>query len=69
MCGGNPITAVDILDPKLAGAEEFGATHGVNAQTGEVVATVMVGIPTATDPPFCLSAGETLRNVVLFDRS
>jgi S-(hydroxymethyl)glutathione dehydrogenase / alcohol dehydrogenase len=39
-CGANPIIAVDILDSKLARAEEFGATHGVNAKATDPVAAV-----------------------------
>jgi Zn-dependent alcohol dehydrogenase len=40
VCGANPIIAVDILDLKLEQAKEFGATHGVNAQTTDAVAAV-----------------------------
>jgi Zn-dependent alcohol dehydrogenase len=40
LCGANPVVAVDILDPKLERAREFGATHTINAQTADVVATV-----------------------------
>jgi Zn-dependent alcohol dehydrogenase len=39
-CGANPIVAVDILDSKLARANEFGATHGVNARETDPVAAV-----------------------------
>ena len=40
LVGANPIIAVDIADNKLAAARQFGATHTVNASTGDVRATV-----------------------------
>lgn len=38
--GAYPIIAVDLHDDKLAFAERFGATHGVNASTGDPVAAI-----------------------------
>ena len=35
--GANPIIAVDLEDEKLEMAKRFGATHGVNARTGDAV--------------------------------
>ena len=40
LVGANPIIAVDIADNKLVAARQFGATHTVNASTGDVRATV-----------------------------
>jgi S-(hydroxymethyl)glutathione dehydrogenase/alcohol dehydrogenase len=39
--GASQIIAVDIRDDKLAAARALGATHGVNAATGDAVAEVM----------------------------
>lgn len=38
--GAYPIIAVDLSDDKLAFAERFGATHGVNAATGDPVEAI-----------------------------
>jgi S-(hydroxymethyl)glutathione dehydrogenase/alcohol dehydrogenase len=40
VCGANPIVAVDIVDSKVQRAQEFGATHGVNARTADPIAAV-----------------------------
>lgn len=40
LAGAGPIIAVDILDRKLEFAREFGATHTVNASTGDPVSRV-----------------------------
>jgi Zn-dependent alcohol dehydrogenase len=37
MCGADPIIAVDLQDDKLDFAKRFGATHGVNASSGDAV--------------------------------
>lgn len=39
-CGANPIIAVDVLESKLGRAQEFGATHGVNAAKTDSVEAV-----------------------------
>jgi len=38
--GAHPVIAVDVLDSKLEAAKAFGATHGVNAASGDPVAAV-----------------------------
>lgn len=38
--GANPIIAVDMADAKLEFAQRFGATHGVNASSGDPVEAV-----------------------------
>ncbi len=40
LAGAHPIIAVDVLDGKLALAQKFGATHGLNATTQDAVALV-----------------------------
>lgn len=40
LAGASPIIAVDIADKKLRAAKRFGATHGVNSRTQDVVKQV-----------------------------
>ncbi len=40
MAGANPIIAVDLDDAKLEFAKQFGATHGINAETQDAVAAI-----------------------------
>jgi S-(hydroxymethyl)glutathione dehydrogenase / alcohol dehydrogenase len=40
LSGASPIIAVDLRDTKLAVARQFGATHGINPRTSDVLATV-----------------------------
>jgi S-(hydroxymethyl)glutathione dehydrogenase / alcohol dehydrogenase len=39
--GAYPIVAIDLLDAKLGSAREFGATHGINPGTSDVISSVM----------------------------
>lgn len=41
LSGAAQIIAIDILDNKLAAAQDFGATHTLNARTGDVVEAVV----------------------------
>lgn len=40
LCGARRIIAIDISDDKIETAKAFGATHGVNPKSGDVVAQV-----------------------------
>jgi len=68
--GASQIIAVDIRDDKLAAARELGATHGVNAATGDVVAEVLAitggrGVDVAIE---ALGRPETVINAFMMTR-
>jgi Zn-dependent alcohol dehydrogenase len=49
IAGADPIIAVDLYDHKLQFAREFGATHGINAATTDVVNTILEIQPGGVD--------------------
>jgi succinate semialdehyde reductase (NADPH) len=68
--GASQIIAVDIRDDKLAAAQELGATHGVNAATGDAVAEVLAitggrGVDVAIE---ALGRPETVVNAFMMTR-
>ncbi len=68
--GAGHIIAVDIRDDKLAAAQELGATHGVNAATGDAVAEVLAitggrGVDVAIE---ALGRPETVVNAFMMTR-
>lgn len=68
--GASHIIAVDIRDDKLAAARELGATHGVNAATGDAVAEVLAitggrGVDVAIE---ALGRPETVVNAFMMTR-
>jgi Zn-dependent alcohol dehydrogenase len=56
--GAYPIIAIDLAEDKLAFAREFGATHGINAATGEPVAAIreMMGSAPGSGVDFAFDA-------------
>jgi S-(hydroxymethyl)glutathione dehydrogenase/alcohol dehydrogenase len=68
--GAAQIIAVDIREDKLAAAQQLGATHGVNAATGDAVAEVMAitagrGVDVAIE---ALGRPETVVNAFMMTR-
>ena len=68
--GASQIIAVDIRDDKLAAARELGATHGVNAATGDALAEVLAitggrGVDVAIE---ALGRPETVVNAFMMTR-
>jgi S-(hydroxymethyl)glutathione dehydrogenase/alcohol dehydrogenase len=68
--GAGQIIAIDIRDDKLAAAQELGATHGVNAATGDAVAEVLAitdgrGVDVAIE---ALGRPETVVNAFMMTR-
>jgi S-(hydroxymethyl)glutathione dehydrogenase/alcohol dehydrogenase len=52
IAGANPIVAVDVAEPKLALARQFGATHTINAATEENVVKAAKKL-TGGGPDYC----------------
>jgi Zn-dependent alcohol dehydrogenase len=80
--GANPIIAVDLDDKKLAFAVKFGATHTINAATGDTLAQIralttnpakrsMMGQPVSgADYAFdCIGLKQTMEQIVPAVRS
>ena len=63
--GAYPIIAVDLSDDKLAFAQRFGATHGVNASQGDPVKAIQAltggGVDYAID---CIGAARTQEQIL-----